>query len=64
MPGINGLYQQVCKRIQPNISINVVLDAGLPNTFNYFFSHFERWDFIDNVSVLKDSLQIICKDQV
>lgn len=36
--------------------VNGVDEADLPNTFNSFFSRFERSDFYDNVSQLRESL--------
>lgn len=31
-------------------------DSELPNVFNYFYAHFDRYDFLENIFLLKHSL--------
>ena len=57
------------KETKQAISINGVEDSRLPDTFNTFFSRFERTDFTQDLSRLRDSLtpcngMVISQDQV
>ena len=46
-------YAEEAKQL---VTINGINYADLPNTFNCFFSRFERSDFISEVHMLRDSL--------
>ena len=50
-----AINQPLCKTGQP-IKLNGIDDSDLPNTFNQFFSRFER-SFPDSIATLRETLK-------